>query len=110
MEGLGELFSGLFPLLFSGAVVGALLSYLTPALIKILRDNFRRTRIMQLYNIFQNNPQRLAKSNEPLYKFFDERGWHTCACDNCKWFRKKMSVNEPTAEETVHPEGSEASE
>lgn len=92
MDSIKELFSGLFPLLFSGAVAGAILSYMTPFLIKKLRDNLRHSKILQYYNIYQKNPKRFAQVQPELYDFFETKAWQSCPCPNCKWLRKKNRV------------------
>ena len=61
---------GYGPILFSGAVVGAIVSYFGPEIIKALRTNFVHKRVLDLYEGFEKNPTPVEKNQPELAKFF----------------------------------------
>lgn len=80
---------GFGPILFSGAIAGALASYFAPAIIKALKANFHHKRIDDLYDTYQHHPEKIAKRNPKLYEFFKDAQWQKCDCSCCEWMRKK---------------------
>ena len=104
MGGIGELIIGLFPLLLSGAVVGAMLSYLTPMLVKKLKTNLTHNKILQMYDRYKRNPEGFGRVKPELFAFFESNGWHTCECDNCVWFRKKFKIDKSDKPDKVESE------
>lgn len=91
MDEILDILYGYVPILFSGAIVGAIVSFLGPTIIKKLRDNFIHQKIYNSYNKYQKNPQVIEKSKPELAAFFKDESWLKCPCPNCKWLAKKVN-------------------
>lgn len=90
MENIWEILKGFGPILFSGAVAGAIVSYLGPAIIKGMKSGFTHKKIIDLYYKYEKDPEYFAKKQPALKKFFDGEGWVDCPCANCRWFTSKL--------------------
>lgn len=87
-----EVILGYGPILFSGAVVGAIASYFAPEIIKKMKANFDHKRIMDLHDRYQKNPQQFAQKRPELAEFFKKKDWVNCECPNCLWMCKQMGT------------------
>lgn len=85
-----EIILGYGPILFSGAVVGAIASYLAPEIIKRLKANYDHKRIMEMHDRYEQNPKKFASTRPELASFFRKKEWTQCDCPNCVWMSKKM--------------------
>lgn len=90
MGGIGEILMGFGPILFSGAVFGAVLSYFGPEIIKRMKKNFAEKRVLDLYDRYKRNPRQFAVSQPKLSEFFEKEGWMDCDCPNCMTMRKNI--------------------
>lgn len=84
-----EIILGFGPILFSGAVAGALASYFAPTVIRQLQANFHHKKIDELYATYQNEPDKLEKNSPEVLKFFKDEKWRECECSCCGWLRRQ---------------------
>lgn len=88
--GILEILMGYGPILFSGAVIGAIASNMAPTVIKMMKDNFIHQRVSDLHHKYKQNPELVKKSNPELAAFLENKEWTKCTCPNCLWLTKKI--------------------
>lgn len=89
-----DILMGYGPILFSGAVIGSIVSYFGPEIIKAMRTNFVHRRVMDLYDGFKKNPAQVEQNQPELANFFKQKAWEKCDCPNCEWLSKKVKKSE----------------
>lgn len=82
---------GYGPILFSGAVIGGLISFAGPELINKLKANFNHQRVLDLYRDYEKNSTGFSEKHPALGSYFGKESWKTCECPNCRWLTKKVS-------------------
>jgi hypothetical protein len=85
-----DILMGYGPILFSGAVIGAIFSNLAPSIIKKMKDNFIHQRVLDLHTKYKRNPDLMKKTQPELAKFLENREWTSCTCQNCLWLNRKI--------------------
>jgi len=85
-----ELLLGFLPILLSGAVMGAIISYLGPVIIKSLKEKFQHNKLKGLHEKYKGDPEHFAEKEPELKKFFDDKGYQSCDCPNCLWLSRKL--------------------
>lgn len=88
--GIMEIILGYGSILFSGAAVGAIASYMAPEMIKRLKADMEHKKILDFYQGYRDNPEKFTADRPELAKFFVDKAWGECPCINCEWMNKKI--------------------
>lgn len=85
-----DILMGYGPILFSGAVLGAVVTFIGPFIINKLKVNFNHQRVLDLYNEYRKNEVIFTKKHPALAQYFAEHGYNSCDCANCQWLQTKV--------------------